>query len=153
MYCPNCKTQNPDDSVFCSNCGRRLIDDGASVSPVTDQQVRSRYTAYPRYADQRFEQYYATAAKGDNTKNWAAMTGLIMGICAVLLPILRELLCVPGLVISIMGIKSEKRAAAIVGVVASAIAIVVAVVMLIAFFHVYRHTGSTVAPWQVFTSI
>ena len=153
MYCPNCNTQNPDDSVFCSNCGRRLIDDSASSAPVHDQQVRTSYTAYPRYADQRFEQYYAAAAKGDGTKNWAAMTGLIMGICAMLLPLIRELLCVPGLVISIMGLKSEKRAAAIVGIVASAIALVLAAVILAALFHVYRHTGSTIAPWQVFTSI
>ena len=69
------------------------------------------------------------------------MTGLIMGICAMLLPLIRELLCVPGLVISIMGLKSEKRAAAIVGIVASAIALVLAAVILAALFHVYRLRG------------
>ena len=151
MNCPNCNTVNPDDSVFCSYCGRRLKADTGAPAQQSAGSVRYvTYQGQPSYVSQ---QYAAAAMKGDASKNWAAVAGVIMGICAVLIPVIRELLCVPGFVISMMGLKSEKRAAAIVGVVASGIAIIVTLVMLIALFYVYRKTGASPLPSGIFKSI
>lgn len=41
MFCPNCGTELPDDSVFCGTCGQRVDEEGGAQQPSDDgiQQV------------------------------------------------------------------------------------------------------------------
>ncbi len=43
MFCPNCGSNIPDDSVFCENCGANLQEtvSGQTQSPVQPQEVQS----------------------------------------------------------------------------------------------------------------
>lgn len=75
----------------------------------------------------------AVHGKNDSSTNWAATTGLILGILAILGLIVPGLifLSIPGLIFSIVGLKSEKKTMAIIGLALNALAFILLLAVII----------------------
>ena len=74
-----------------------------------------------------------------------------MGMIALLIPLMRFPIGIPGLVISIIGRKSENRAFAIAGIVLSSIGLLIGILAVAAILSIRISTG-TAAPFS-FTSL
>ena len=70
MFCPNCGTNNPDDSMFCENCGSKL----EAAAPVVEEPVSGGYVPPHEPA------FYSEPAKGGAAK---AIVPIVAGIVAV----------------------------------------------------------------------
>ena len=145
MNCPNCNTYNDNQAVYCSNCGR-LLRKGSTYNPPAETRS-NEVPQYRRYEPQGYPVYttaYVPVRTGDKTKNWAGITGFVMGLLSLLVPLTRIPLGIPGLIISLMGRKSENRALAIAGIVLSIIGLIIGVVFLAAILSLKVRTGASV---------
>lgn len=55
MICPNCRSQYPDGSVFCQNCGAKLEDEGAAAPNTVYADPSAQNTPYAPYAQAQNE--------------------------------------------------------------------------------------------------
>ncbi|MDE6676831.1 MAG: hypothetical protein K2K12_03870 [Clostridia bacterium] len=73
MICKSCKTENPEEAVYCKNCGKKLLEADDSV-----QGVSSNETAQSAPAGE----------KPANWKKWVGLAGGISAMCAVFVVLL-----------------------------------------------------------------
>jgi hypothetical protein len=114
--CPNCKSNNVDDAKFCANCGVKMPD--ASATPVAP--VPPVMTAEP-------------AKKGNPQHNGKAIAGLILGIASMVfcwLWFIALPVSVVGIVMSAIGLKSQKSGVAVGGLVTSILGFILMVIIL-----------------------
>ncbi|WP_458453263.1 zinc-ribbon domain-containing protein [Methanobrevibacter sp.] len=45
MYCRNCSEENPENAVFCRNCGNRLIEDVKKAEVIETENNNAKSTA------------------------------------------------------------------------------------------------------------
>ncbi len=129
MICNKCGTPNPDDALFCSSCGAKIE---ATAAPNT------AYTApsYPTYATPEAYNQSGVQLLGDETKNWAGITSLVCGIvsvaCCVLGPV-GLIAAILAVIFGIIGIKSNKKTLAIVGLCLGCLGVLLCVYMTICY--------------------
>ncbi|MBR2806612.1 MAG: hypothetical protein IKE18_07515 [Oscillospiraceae bacterium] len=155
MYCPKCNVYNDDQAVYCSNCDGLLRPMQTYNGEVTDRQgEQGTNTVYRTHGPVNYPAYGATqtpVVRGDSTKNWAGIAGFVMGMIALLIPLMRFPIGIPGLVISIIGRKSENRAFAIAGIVLSSIGLLIGILAVAAILSI-RVSAGAAAPFS-FTSL
>lgn len=146
IFCVKCGFQNPDDAVFCASCGSRITPDGAhafhyeeheSRNPEMEREYRG-YTSYVQERDPRPNPSDFSTRIYDEGRNWACVTGFVMGLVSLILTPIFNILAIPGLIISILGLKGRQRGLSIAGIVLSVLGLVagIAVLALITLFFV-----------------
>ncbi|MCL2538864.1 MAG: hypothetical protein FWE66_00855 [Oscillospiraceae bacterium] len=137
--CPYCSTLNPDDAVFCSNCGGSVNIPAPPAQPFAQQNPGgyAPYNPVPPQAPQYATPYsdpYAPQKKGNPSRNWMGILAMILGILSFLI------CCVPyislpfglcGVIFGILGLKSQQRGMSIAGIITGVIGLIIAVVLLI----------------------
>ena len=80
-YCPNCGTENPEESVYCTRCGTTLK---AGIPPPhirrrseKDEKGEKDEKSEKREKDERME-------KGEDSQTWAAFVGLLIILAGVI---------------------------------------------------------------------
>ena len=121
MYCKYCGKEIADDAKFCPNCGAGINQE--TIQPVT--QVND-------------EPSQQKPAKKDNVGFIiCAILGLVLGILSIVLfwdRLIIILICIPGIILSCIGIKSKTfKAAAIIGLVFSIIGTIMACFALLLY--------------------
>lgn len=128
MYCSNCGAQNEENVRFCATCGANLeaADKEQTVAAPVENTVSE--PVYEDYAEPAYDNYdyaeeaYEEAPVKDPGKG-LAITGLILGIVSVALPILNCLCgCVPIISYIVMFIAGLAPFTAVAGIICSAIA-------------------------------
>ena len=128
MYCSNCGAQNEENVRFCATCGANLeaADKEQTVAAPVENTVSE--PVYEDYAEPAYDNYdyaeeaYEEAPAKDPGKG-LAITGLILGIVSVALPILNCLCgCVPIISYIVMFIAGLAPFTAVAGIICSAIA-------------------------------
>ena len=134
MVCQICGTSNPDNAVYCASCGTRLPQNNArAYTQGTYPPPSQNYTnAAPQYDAATARWRAETPVKpGDPSKNWAGITRFIMGILSVIAAPITSLLAIPGLIISIVGRKSQQKGLAIAGIITSVIGLLILALILV----------------------
>ena len=128
MYCSNCGAQNEENARFCATCGANLeaADQEKAVTTPVENTVSE--PVYEEYAEPAYDNYdyaeeaYEEAPVKDPGKG-LAITGLILGIVSVALPLLNCLCgCVPIISYIVMFIAGLAPFTAVAGIICSAIA-------------------------------
>ncbi len=192
MNCPKCNYENPDNALFCANCGAKLetpspyapADAPAAADPSAQLPVygagaaqqsspepsasgtasqQSAQQSFPTYNQQPAAQSFPTynqqpaaggysaqynpqgyynnynynAPRPGQERDWAAITALVCGIFS--LPCCMTVfggvvVSVCAIIFGIIGIKSSKKAMAIVGLCLGAVGLLCAIIMVIAVF-------------------
>ena len=148
MKCPRCKTRNPDDAGFCEECGMALVIPSGAGAPET---AAPQYYVPPRDKASRYSPeitLYGIPNTGDPSKNWAAILGLALGMISIpvcCIPvfffssyalittvlIVYLVIGVAAVVVSIMGMKSSIKGAAVAGLICGVVGIVFTTALLI----------------------
>lgn len=126
IVCPNCRSENPDGAAFCAKCGTKL----SATSPGENKPIGA-----------------PQPVRGDVKRNGVAIAALVLGIVGLVLwfwspgtfrfgIIGTRLIIIPvfafaGLVLGILGLKSQKRGIAVAGICICGIGIIVPVVYFI----------------------
>ena len=113
--CPSCEAGNPEGANFCASCGSQL----GRVIIATDQPILSQPI--------RAEPLKTSAVQ----QNWKAVVSMILGIIGViawLLPFLGFPITIAGLVLGIIGLKSQRPGMAIAGLVLCCIFLIATVI-------------------------
>jgi hypothetical protein len=115
--CPNCKTNNLGYANFCANCGAKMPDAPA----IPGAAVPLVMTAEP-------------VKKGNPQHDAKATGGLILGISSIVfcwLGLISLAISVVGIVMSSLGLKSQKSRMAAGGLVMSIIGLILWIVVII----------------------
>ncbi|MBR2591581.1 MAG: zinc-ribbon domain-containing protein [Oscillospiraceae bacterium] len=141
MVCQICGTNNPDNAIYCASCGTRLPQNNARAYAQHTYTAPSEYSYSAEYSNPD-ARWRASVKPGDPSRNWAGVTGFIMGILSVVGAPLGSLLALPGLIISIIGRKSQQRGLAIAGIVTSILGLVIVALLLIGLTALVRYGGN-----------
>ena len=137
MKCPRCDSDNVEHAAFCEECGMSLV-----IPPYADADQTSSVPETRQYhmpLDYQAQQCspvmmpYGMPNMGDPSKNWAAITGLVLGIISIpaccvpmsfstitmvtVVLIVCLLIGVAAVVLSVVGMHSTMRGMAIGGLV------------------------------------
>lgn len=132
MYCNRCGQKNPPDAALCSRCN----------APMRAQRPSAPYGNFyrpnqnPYVYGPRFQGPYRNPAK-----NWAGITGMVLGIVSVILCMsMANLLLAPlAVIFSAIGMDSEKRSFAIAGLVLGLLAIAWFFMLFLQGWSMLRH--------------
>jgi len=138
LFCVNCGFQNPDDAVFCASCGSRIAPDGAPAFHCEEHEGRTpdmerEYRGYTSYVQESEPRPHPSDLGGrpyNEGRNWACVTGFVMGLVSLVLTPVLNILGVPGLIISILGLKGRQRGLSIAGIVLSILGIVAGIFVM-----------------------
>lgn len=118
MYCKQCGSQLPDDSKFCQFCGCKI------ETNANKQQEEAVYVE-DYHSSSSFN---STQTSTNSSADGYATVGLILGALTFIVGVT----CIPGLVFSIMGLKSTKnKGQAIAGLILSCVPFVLLLLIII----------------------
>lgn len=122
--CPNCGTELEDNALFCDECGKQLNQQPAAPLPT------SQVIGTPNSNLQSMTAHPPTNCMKNSGLGIAAMICGIISVCTLGIFLLPEIV---GLILGIiaMGDKGKKHNFAVVGIVTSAIAFVLVIVILL----------------------
>ena len=87
VECPACESQNPDDKIFCGDCGARLSTEHHVPDASLQRQIEDCLTR--KFKDQKLVEFEVTDLVFDNVMKWAKRLSYFAGIpIAVLLVLL-----------------------------------------------------------------
>lgn len=137
-YCTYCNAQNPDDAVFCSVCGKNFTpgEPDAQVPPQTPQyNAPPMPPVNPLPPVAPYGMPPIPPKPGDPSKNWMAITGMVLGILSIFpgccIWYLALVFGVGGIVFGILGLKSQQRGMSIAGIITGAIGLLFGLFVLI----------------------
>lgn len=142
MFCPNCGTQNPDGTSFCSNCGSPLTSNvnpapaPAPVTPVTPVAPVAPVAPAPQPAPSYTpNQQPVTAIQPQtNGTNGLCLAGFIISLVSIVLggslSLISLILCIIG--VNSAGKKNQKgKGQAIAGIIISAVLVLIWIIAII----------------------
>ena len=138
MVCQICGTSNPDNAIYCASCGTRLPQNNARAYAQHTYTAPAGYTNTAEYNNPN-ARWKASVKPGEPSKNWAGITGFIMGILSVVAAPWCSIFALPGLIISIVGRKSQQRGLAIAGIITSVIGLLIITLLLIVLAYLFRY--------------
>ena len=158
MKCPRCEKEQTEHAAFCEECGMSLV-----IPPYADADQTSSVPETRQYhmpLDYQAQQCspvmmpYGMPNMGDPSKNWAAITGLVLGIISIpaccvpmsfstitmvtVVLIVCLLIGVAAVVLSVVGMRSSMRGMAIGGLICG----IVGTAFMIFFLIVMTVSGS-----------
>lgn len=125
-FCSNCRAENPDGATFCSACGARM---GTATNTAPASSAPTTMTATPAYSSTSTMGMSATATTttGDPRHNGKATASLVLGIIGLFawfIPLFGAPITIVGLILGVMGQKSEKKGMATAGIVLSILGLI-----------------------------
>ncbi len=154
-YCSYCNAQNPDDSVFCSSCGKNFppveqspvqapLPPVAPMPPVQQNyqqpQNNQNFGAYPPAPPAPPAGQYnnmppiVPQKPGDPTKNWMGILSMIFGILSILCCFVWYISVALGaaaVIFGILGLKSQQRGMAIAGIITGGVGLLFAIAVIV----------------------
>lgn len=122
MYCNNCGIQNPDDSIFCGNCGKRLT------------------------ASQASAQNYQANTLPPQKSNGMAVAAMVLGIAGFIIWIC----CIPAVILGIVSLNQiknnpemEGKGMAMAGIICGGIVLILGILAIIFIIGIASTTSTT----------
>ena len=122
-FCTNCRAENPEGAIFCSACGARL---GAATNTAPAASAPPTMTATPAYSSTP-SMGMPAATVGDPKHNGKATASLVLGIIGLFawfIPLFGAPITIIGLIMGILGQKSQKKGMATAGLIMSILGLV-----------------------------
>ena len=138
MNCPKCNTEIPDGSQACPNCGVQIVapnDNQVPIAPtseVSSSQPAVGSSTVDVVQEQLPDVSSLAAIETKVRKPWLAITSLVLGVLGLITwvaPYFGVVFALAGLVLGIMGLKTNKKILAIVGIVLASISLILSFVI------------------------
>lgn len=116
-FCQNCGYEIPEGSIYCEKCGSPVAAPQQPVAPVGSAPVQNNQVVYPN----------ATITTAPRKTNGLAIAGFVLSIVSIFFCCGGIVTALPGLILSIIGLKDinkngeDGKGLAIAGIIISAI--------------------------------